>query len=114
MTGRTAVSYWHCSYAEPCEHGPARPDDACCAAHGLLVVPAGTNGWPTDLNALGERRMRAYTATNWFDVIEVLDWRPVPGAGRASRHGVEYTVRLDNGGQALTVTTDTVAFVDAR
>ncbi|GAB4974488.1 MULTISPECIES: hypothetical protein [Mycobacterium] len=112
-THRTTVEFWHPSYNEPCEHGPLRPDDACCAEHRILVTPAGRSGWPTDLNDLGYLRMRAYTATNWFDVLEVLDWRGKHDPMRLSRRGVEYTLVIDNGGQPLTITTDTIAFVDA-
>lgn len=105
---RTTVAYWHTSYREPCEHGPTTPHDAICAAHGLLTAAAGTNGWPADLNDLGALRLRAYTATNWFDVLEVVDWHTKTGpAGR----GVDYTLVIDNGGQPVTITTDTIAFL---
>lgn len=102
---RTTVAYWHTSYREPCEHGPRTPN-ATCAAHGLLTAPAGTNGWPTDLNNLGTLRLRAYTATNWFDVLEVIDWRTKNGP---ARRGIDYSVVIDNGGQPVTITTDTIA-----
>lgn len=46
-TTTNRVDWWHSTFAEPCSSGPAEPDDALCAAHGLMVVPAGTNGWPT-------------------------------------------------------------------
>lgn len=113
MSTTTTVAYWHPSYSEPCEHGPAEPDDAFCAEHRIMVVPAGENGWPTDLNDLGALRMRAYTATNWFDVLEVVDWRPIDDRSRLSRRGVEYTVVVDNG-TPLTITTDTIAFIDVN
>lgn len=110
--GRTTVDYWHTSYNEPCEHGPRMPSDAVCAEHGLLTAPAGTNRWPTDLNDRGDIRMRAYTATNWFDVLEVLDWRAKNDSSRLSRRGVEYTLIIDNGGRPVTITTDTIGFID--
>jgi hypothetical protein len=70
--------------------------------------PAGTYGWPADLNDLGALRLRAYTATNWFDVLEVVDWHTKTGpAGR----GVDYTLVIDNRGQPITITTDAIAFL---
>jgi len=113
MTRYSAVQYWHAHYTEPCEHGPATPNDEYCAAHGLPTVRAGHNGWPTDLNNLGHLAMRAYNDTSWFDVTEVLAWSPIRDAGRHSRHKVEYTVVIDNGGHQQTITTDTVAFIAA-
>lgn len=107
---RSTVDYWHTSYSEPCARGPATASDALCLEHGLLVAPAGTNGWPTDLNDLGDRRLRAYTATNWFDVIQVLNWHPKSEVS-SPRHGVEYTVVVANGARPFTVTTDTVAII---
>ena len=32
--------YYHTTHATPCRKGPERPDDALCAEHGLLVLPA--------------------------------------------------------------------------
>jgi hypothetical protein len=59
------VSWWHATFREPCSSGPAKPDDALCSAHRLLVVAAGTNGWPMHVStpagqlieALGTRSM---------------------------------------------------------
>ena len=41
-----ATRYWHPTHATPCGSGPERPDDALCAAHGLMVSEADDRVWP--------------------------------------------------------------------